>query len=473
MRPRQQCFKALAILLALVIPLASAPAARATDAWENGRAYTKMLEDHAAAAAAAVAIAAAVAAAAAQDVVLAAAALARANTAATSAAALAALAAAEAAVASATATLVVLKTIAVAAAGAVAALALGTYIGQGLRGVWDWCWDPLCDATFSAVSIHPIPVDQFMFSTALVESTLATATSLATSGELSFSQADFDAAGIPTDFPVIGIQLFIGATRGAAAATAGNWAGVLTAAADLQPILVEYRAAVEAAADLIDATAFIDPTADFAAATADFETAKAEAISNCNAQIDDCVTMAAELEDASNSLATAQSTLATVDWATLANSPIFEPITLTEFRQFLLDTASLGAAALPPAEIDVADYLLEQAGVFYPGQPSQGPMIAAYDAQGDPNGNESLLFDPVTGELTLSELLRGSATTLSQNGAWLNIDLSQSELVQEANLALSAPVPVFSFPGRVALLSLLITATWVATIYRRRSRDSA
>ena len=148
--------------------------------------------------------------------------------------------------------------------------------------------------------------------------------------------------------------------------------------------------------------------------------------------VDDCVTLAAELQDASNDLTMAQTGLATVDWATLANSPIFKPITLSDFQQFLLDTANYGAAALPQAEIDVADYLLEQAGVFYPGQPSQGPMIAAYDAQGDPNGNESLLFDPVTGELSLSELLRGSATLLSQNGAWLNIDLSQSELVQEA-----------------------------------------
>ena len=469
MQPFQQRFKPLILLLALVIPLINAPAARATQAWENGRAYTKMLEEHAAAAAKLAAIAAAAAAVAAQDVVRATAALARANTAATSAAALAALTQAEAALASATAIAAATKTAAVTAAGAVAAFALGTYIGQGLRGVWDWCWDPLCDATFSVAPIYPyIPPEQVMYSTALVEPMLPTVTFLATSGELSFSQADFDAAGIPTDFPVIGMQLFIGASRGAASATAENWADVLAAADELQPVLVQYREAVEAAANVIDYTTYVDPTADLNAAIASFELARTDALYACDSMVDDCVTLAAELQDASNDLTMAQTGLATVDWATLANSPIFKPITLSDFQQFLLDTANYGAAALPQAEIDVADYLLEQAGVFYPGQPSQGPMIAAYDAQGDPNGNESLLFDPVTGELSLPELLRGSATLLSQNGAWLNIDLSQSELVQEAELALSAPVPIFSFPARMALLLLLIAATWAAIIYRRQ-----
>ncbi len=468
MQPFQRSFKPLVLLLALVIPLTSAPAARATDAWENGRAYTKMLEEHAASAAKAAGIAAAAAAFAANEVVRATAAVARANTAATTAAALAALAQAEATLVSATAIAAATKTVAVTAAAAVAAFALGTYIGQGLRGVWDWCWDPLCDATFSVGPIHPIPVEEVMYSTALVESTLATATSLATSGELSFSQADFDDAGIPTDFPVIGMQLFIGASRGAASATAEDWAHVLAAADELQPVLVQYRAAVEAAADVIDNTGYIDPTADLNAAISSFEAARTEALDACDPPSDDCVTMAAELQEASTSLATAQTHLATVDWATLASSPLFKPITLSEFQQFLLDTATYGAAALPQAEIDVADYLLEQAGVFYPGQPSQGPMIAAYDAQGDPNGNESLLFDPVTGELTLSELLRGSATLLSQNGAWLNIDLSQSELVQEAHLGLSTSVPMFSFPARMALLSLLIAATWVGIMNRRQ-----
>lgn len=469
MQPFQQRFKPLILLLALMIPLTSAPAARATEAWENGRAYTKMLEEHAAAAAKVAAIAAAAAAFAANEVIRHKAAVVRAATAVQTAAAIAALAQAEAALVLATTIAAGAKTAAVTAAAAVAAFALGTYIGQGLRGVWDWCWDPLCDATFSAVPIYPyIPPEQVMYSTDLIEPMLPTATFLATSGELSFSQSDFDAAGIPTDFPVIGMQLFIGASRGAASATAENWADVLVAADELQPVLVQYRAAVEAAADVIDYTAYVDPTADMAAAIASFEAARNDALYACDSMVDDCVTMAAELQDASDGLASVQTVLATVDWATLVNSPLFKPITLSEFQQFLLDTATYGAAALPQAEIDVADYLLEQAGVFYPGQPSQGPMIAAYDAQGDPNGNESLLFDPVTGELTLPELLRDSATLLSQNGAWLNIDLSQSELVQEAQLALSTPVPIFSFPARMALLLLLIAATWAGIIYRRQ-----
>ena len=47
----------------------------------------------------------------------------------------------------------------------------------------------------------------------------------------------------------------------------------------------------------------------------------------------------------------------------------------------------------------LADRLLLEAQVFFPGQPSLGPAIAEYDGRGDLLGRESALFDPFTGSL--------------------------------------------------------------------------
>ena len=51
MQARHPARNFLTLLLAISVAVTSAPVAHATEAWENGRAYTKMLEDAAAAAA--------------------------------------------------------------------------------------------------------------------------------------------------------------------------------------------------------------------------------------------------------------------------------------------------------------------------------------------------------------------------------------------------------------------------------------
>ena len=466
MQARDPARNFLTLLLAISVAVTSAPVAQATEAWENGRAYTKMLQNYAAEAAAVAAAAATVVTLAVADVAAAQARFNAANTAATSAAALVALAQADAALATAVGIAAAAKSAALAAAAVVAGATIGTYISQGLRGIWDFCWDPLCDATALSPGAGAIFVP---FSQAEAEALLPTMTSLATDGELSLSQSDFDEAGIPTEYATLGMRLFVGATRGAAAGTAGRWAEVLFAVENLQLGLVEYRAAMENYADVLDATAYVDQVAQFNTEVDKFNTYAEIANAACDIYVDDCPAMAAELAAAKANLSSAKASLATIDWATLAASPLFPPITLAEFQQFLTDTGTLGAAALPPEEIAVADALLAVADAYYPGQPSMGPMIAAYDAQGDTNGHESALFDPVTGELTLSELLRDSATILSDEGPWLNIDLSESPLTAEAEENISG-VPAFSVPSRIILLVVLIGGAWLGMAYRRNRR---
>ena len=134
------------------------PPARATEAWKNGRAYTAVLEKGATDAAKVVAAAAAAVGVATADLARARNNLAAAGGAAvgTSAATLAALAQAEAALASATATLAAAQSAAAIATAVVVGATVGTYIGEGLRGLWDLCWDPVCSALSLTPNLFPI-----------------------------------------------------------------------------------------------------------------------------------------------------------------------------------------------------------------------------------------------------------------------------------------------------------------------------
>lgn len=102
-------------------------------------------------------------------------------------------------------------------------------------------------------------------------------------------------------------------------------------------------------------------------------------------------------------------------------------------------TRPAGLIALPAAELALADGLLPAADVTFPSLPGLGTAIAAYDAMGDTGGAEGALFNAATGKINLAELLRGSATVLSSNGSWLNIDLEQSPVTQDARAHVAEP----------------------------------
>lgn len=99
--------------------------------------------------------------------------------------------------------------------------------------------------------------------------------------------------------------------------------------------------------------------------------------------------------------------------------------------------ALLGEAGLPPEEVALANQLLFDASVFLPGS-SLAAAVAAYDARGDTGGKEGALFEPIAGRFGFADLLRLSATVLSDNGYSLNIDLDNSPLTLETEALLAA-----------------------------------
>lgn len=431
-----------------VLALITDPA-RATTAWEDGRAYTAILEDTATVAAAAVGAAAAAAAAAAADVVRAQRAVAAAGgtAVATTAATLAQLASAEAALATATATLAAAEAAAVATAAAVAAAAVGTYTGQGLRGLWDWCWDPVCNLT-SAVPSGPTYVP---WTEAELEAILPELVDVGTSGVLSLSADDFRESGVSPDFILEGASLFIGAAQGAAAATAGRQDIVNQAITDLQAGLVDYRVSIADFAQTLPSYAFESPAADLAAAMADLEAAVGNVLAVCDvAGGDDCDAIDALLDEALTEFGNAQARFDAIASYTLVgqSNALFPPLSIVDFETFLERTAMIGAQALPLAEIDLSQHFLTLSETFFP-DTSVGNIIAAYDAKGLTEGREASLFDPVTGLITLDELLFGSATILSDKGPWLNIDLRESPLAAAVPIPPSGPLLAFAL---VALL---------------------
>lgn len=428
-RPRKRLSCALVplLILLMVVP----PRAFADwEAWEDGRAYTKMLKKAALdAAKEAVALAAAVVAAAAADLAAAQAAVAAAGGTgvATTAATLARLAAAEAALAAATATLAAAKAAAAAAAAAVAGAAIGTYAGQGLRGIWSWCWDPVCDLTATKPDgpIYVQATDDEI--DALIEDLVSAN---------GFKDIDFKANPVAKEFLAMGIGQFLNAARGAAAATDHRPAEVHAAMCDMQADMYTYRDVTEAFAGVLATTSFEDPSADLAAARADFDAAVAEVMEVCNPEDgDDCEAIEAYLNDATASFQSAQDEIATFDFPTLVgkDNSVFPDLSLAEFHEFMEDCAAKGESCLPQAEIDLVNALAEAAGTYSPSQPSLGVPIAEYDAMGDTGGRESALFDPDTGLINLAELLEGAATELSGSGSMFNIDLAASPLAAEAD----------------------------------------
>jgi hypothetical protein len=364
---------------------------------------------------------------------------------------------------SATSTLAAAKTAAIGAAAVATAAAAGTLIGQGLRGLWTLCWDPVCNATSLNVGNIYAPPTQ-----AQLDALLPTLTSAGAG--VSLTAADFAAAGsagqLAADFIETGAALFIGAAQGAAAATAGNDPQVLQAVADLQPQLADYRATIESFSALLQSSGLPSPVADFNTAVQQFDAAAQQSAAVCDtAQGDDCAALAAAFADASASLHSISNQLSSLSYPPLVGpGGVFPDLTVAGFQTFINDTTVLGSAALPPQEIALADFLLVEADVFFPGMSSFGPALAEYDAAGGASAGELSLFDPITNSLSFDALLFGSATVLSSpTGYWLNIDLEQSPVTIEARAAVPEP-------SAVAVFAIVGTLLGLASVCRRRYR---
>ena len=425
------------------VPIAHVSVAHADDeAWEQGKACTAMLADKAKEAAALVATLATAAKIAALDLSRAQAAVAAAGgtAAATTAEALAALAGAETALAVAVSALAAAELAAGIAAAIVAGATIGTLAGQGLRGIWSWCWDPVCPLTpviGTAGAYVPATEDE-------INGLLPEIILLGTGQAL--SRADFDLAGEEGawswQFMFEVISMYLGAARAAAAATVGRDLEVLeTAVPELQGQLDDFPDTILVFDSILEATELQSPVPALQAERTRFDEATQLVITVLESQdtepavLDEVVT---QLNIVSAAFDDAQTRVNSISWPPLVGAGgAFESLSLDSFQAFIEDCRIRNTGCLPPEEILIADRLLEAAGVYFPDAPSFGPLLARYDAEGD-NSREEALFEP-TGSLTLAELLRKSVTELSTQGPWLNITLSDSGLARELISRLGSP----------------------------------
>jgi hypothetical protein len=395
--------------------------------WNDGTAYTGMLADETwKVAAAALGTAKAAVDAAKRDLANAQAALEAAKAAARTGGAAAAVFTAAGAVANATAVLAAAEAAAVTAATVAGGAAIGTLLGQGARGLLSFCWDPICSATSLATpgSIYaPMTPDQIVPLVPVLASGMGlTDLDFATSGA---------AGAVSQQFITEGASIFIGAARGAAAASANSRGEVLLAFTDLNNQLADYRATIESFSTVLATTALMSPVSDLQTERTAFDAAAALARSVCSpAGGDDCASLDAALTEAANFFQSGQTSAESVSYPSLVGgtNPVFNDLTISAFDDFIQNTALFGESALPKDEIYLADTLLTEAGVFFPGMASVGPLLAQYDATADV-GEERALFDPLTGRLSISDLLLRSSTTLSSSGRWLDINLAESSLV--------------------------------------------
>lgn len=409
---------------------------RASVAWKDGKAYTAMLAGAAEDAANKVKTAIDNLNTAKNTLAQAQNALTMAATAVSSAAATSAVANAQAAVATAEAAVAEASAGAPYVAAAFVGAVGGTLIGQGLRGLWSACLDPVCSlhATFGFSSYVPItPAQTFAL--------FPTLSSLATSGSFSLSESDFAAlgpAGQPaSDILADGAALLVDTARGASAVAAGDFAQAAIAAADLNTKLIGYRTAIATFAATLPGVGLTSPTSTVDDALTSFNNAVATAIAVCDPGAgDNCAALDAALATATTQFDSAATTLTATQFSDLVGGtdPYIPTLTLSAFDAFLASCASLGAACLPSAETDLANELINVSGTTFD-LPS---AIAAYDATGDVGGEEAALF--TDGLLELPDLLLGSATTLSDCGhpdcTWLLINPFDSALIPEPPISM-------------------------------------
>jgi len=343
------------------------------------------------------------------------------------------VAAAEAAVAAAVAAA---EVVAAVAAGA----AIGTLIGQPLSAAFRWCWDPVCKVTPNInVAGQPVyaPATESEI-TELVPVLIYAAT------KIEMKKADFEAAEdtgrLAWSFIAEGTSLFIGATRGAAAANSNRPKEVLVAATDMMPKLIGYAKTIGKFADSAEGVSIKSPLAQVEDAKLQFdlhmEQARNRILANPNAP--GFHEILARLESSEAFFEAAQKAVSQV-----VAQPIFgqggliPDQTLDMFKSFTQACATNGASCLPSDEVIISQLLLQAAEVSF--DTSFSKQLAAWDGEGDVTGMEALWFGPQE-VASLPQLLRKSVeTALANQGPWLNIELDSihSQLVREAETALA------------------------------------
>jgi len=105
----------------------------------------------------------------------------------------------------------------------------------------------------------------------------------------------------------------------------------------------------------------------------------------------------------------------------------------SDLQNFSIECKKLGKECLPKSEVISANMLLDATNVYDPNYDFISEL-AELDSQTFTN-EENAIFGS-SDSVTLSHILRTSATTLSDSGKWLNINLEESPLTIAARSAL-------------------------------------
>ncbi len=142
---------------------------------------------------------------------------------------------------------------------------------------------------------------------------------------------------------------------------------------------------------------------------------------------------------------------------------LLPPLALMEFQDFLTAAGVFSALALPPFEVAMIDSIMTSVGVTLLGEPSVGPAMATYIAQGD-TGSEAALFGPGA-SLEMFEVLQTAVPT-----RWDRILMCESPVwIACGGPPCSVAVPTVSDAGRVWVVGLLIGISIALLVLGRRS----
>ncbi|MDM7914040.1 MAG: T9SS type A sorting domain-containing protein, partial [Candidatus Eisenbacteria bacterium] len=368
---------------------------------------------------------------------------------ATTAATLAAMQAAAARLAAAQAALATAKNALAIATAAAAGFMAGTGFFQLGYAISDLCWDPVCDATWTVPGSHYVPPTDEEIEAPIPGM-------LHSLFDVELTEADFTGdAALSWDYMKGALRLFFQLARGAAAATDHRGDEVLQAVADAQAELQAIPPLMEASAERMEALEVVPAQVELAdgslgtlrAAWRDGMFALQEVLQAANQPPppdDPChvenggpgCDNTQVIQAALQMLQALQAVSSMLDQVPLVHSPddqprrlieFFRPGTLDDFRAFMQAVQQNGMAAVPQWEIDAADDLLDRSGIYFPSLTTFGTVLAILDAGPSPDEEAAIFHDSQVA--THAEVLRASATTLSQSGYWLDIDLSDSPVL--------------------------------------------
>lgn len=355
------------------------------------------------------------------------------------------------------------------AAAVAAAAAAGTLVGQGVDWLISKCFDPVCDVTPPTAYTATARAIAGTAPTAEIEIPQKTLGPYhrATEAEVDavvlhlastisgrpFTKAQFLNAGpagaAGWDFMAQGVKLFLGAARDASAFSRQQFDNVLEGVADLEGQLHAYPVSIDHFADAAAGLSLRPTDGELDELQASFDQDLAAQRALFDPAKPGYETLVEQADRAQHAIADAQSLLRPLPQH-MVDGPDIPHKTSADFDHFLDGCGTGDPACLPPNEVTMASFLLQQAQVRFAGELTTGRDIASWVADGD-RLRELALFATVSRTsirraaagapppgVNLAELLRRSvAEAVTTKGPWLGIDLEDSPLTVAARAGLA------------------------------------